>query len=560
MAALILPSRRIVSAYPAGTPSIDWDNPITKGLRGFLWMGGPKPVDLVEPLTQWATSGATRIQGGRGPLTSVTGAVTGVYTPRNSVASLGAWAITQLPISLFGFFSFDTTASTRNLLTVGQGSGIALLDVYGLRTRFARVYVDGVQKSAEGGTWSTGAAVRGAVFGPTNVKIYDEGAAVAQSFTDYTAGSVSYAPPYSRVAFLGDPDATPIVGTGYWAGVWAREFSAGEARSLQAQPFQMLRSQPRKFFLVSAGGAITLVGSGAAQAATSGAGALTQAHALLGAGSAQAAASATAAIAQAHTLAGAASTQAAACSTGAITLSQQLTTPSNTQAASSGTGALTQVHALAGAATAQAAASGTGALSQVHALVGAGSAQAATSSTGELTSAGSLQAAPSSQAATSGTGVITQVQALAGAASAQAAASGTGTLTQVQQLTTASASQSATSGTGAVTVGVVIHLAAAACSQAATVATGAIAQAHQLLSVACTQAAASGVAALTQLHQLLGATCAQVAASAGVAVVLGEIAASTFYAITVAGRSLAVTVPARTLSVSVAAYTYAIRR
>lgn len=417
MAALILPSRRIASAYPSGTPAIDWDNPITKGLRGFLWCGGPRPVDLVEPLTQWLTSGATRIQGGRGPVTSVTGALTGIYTPRNSVAPLGSWAVTQLPVSLFGFFSFSTVASTRSLLQVGYGGGVALLDAYGARARYARSYVDGTARAAEAGTWSSGETVRGMVVLPTEMVLYDEGVPAAYS-AGYAGSYLTYPTPYSRVSFLGDPDATPVTGTGYWAGMWARGLSAGEARSLQAQPFQMLRSQPRKFFLVSSGGALNLVGSGAAQAATSGTGAIIQAHALASSTSTQGATSSAAAITQTHILVANPVAQAATSGTGAIAQAHQLVAQACAQAASSSAAAITQGSAitLAGAACNQAAVSGTGLVTQYHQLVAAPSVQDAVASASAIVQAHLLAAAACVQAATSGVGSIADEGDLATAA------------------------------------------------------------------------------------------------------------------------------------------------
>jgi len=189
--------------------------------------------------------------GGRGPITSTAGAVTGIYTPRNSVAPLGRWAIPTVPLSLFGFFSFTSSASTRSLLAVGYGA-LQALDTYGARGRMVRAYVDGTARSAESGTWSAGEAVRGMVVTSTTVSGYDAGAKFADS-APYSGAGVAYPAPYSRVSFMGDPDSTPVSGAGYWLGIWARELSAGEVHSLSEAPFQLLRARSRRFVVGASG-------------------------------------------------------------------------------------------------------------------------------------------------------------------------------------------------------------------------------------------------------------------------------------------------------------------
>ena len=132
--------------------------------------------------------------------------------------------------------------------------------------------------------------------------------------------------------------------------------------------------------------AITLTGSDATQASTSGTGSITQVHALTGSDAAQAAASGTGAITQVHALSGADCTQAAASGTGVVSVGGTitLTGADSTIAASSAAGAISQVHQLVSAGTAQTGSSGTGALIQAHGLMAEACTQAAISGTGAI--------------------------------------------------------------------------------------------------------------------------------------------------------------------------------
>lgn len=441
------------TSQPQGAVGIDWSNPLTRGLTlslplsagsGYASLGTDKRVATINgPVTKGVTSKGTAakfngtgyIDLGSAALISDTTPVTiTLYEEQDTVSAYstllslvaGSIAWTWLRGTSEGYYcSFGPTSgglNTRNFNSLGA-------PVAGEKVRFIITCPNGLGSYAGLRCWANGVEL-------TSVTTNYGSAAASTNKIGWDGVDNKVNARISDVNLIGR--------------VWLDT----EIQAYFDNPYQLFTSIQRRILVASIGGgtSYTLIGDATAQAASSGAGVITQAHALAGAGTAQEATSGSGAITQVHALAGG----------------------STTQAATSGTSTIMQEQILLGVATSQSATSGAGTISSSAAVVtqgalnsdslnafelnsdgpglaGASSSQTATSSTGAITQSQILIGATTGQVAVSGSVVITQAHALAGAASFQNNATTAWAISQVHQLLVAACSQAALSSTGPVT-------------------------------------------------------------------------------------------------------------
>lgn len=184
---------------------------------------------------------------------------------------------------------------------------------------------------------------------------------------------------------------TPLFtgGAGYFA-LWNRGLSDTEIRNFQSNPFAVIQAQPRRIFVVPAGGSINLVGSNAAQSNLSSTGSITQVNILAGANSSQANAGSTGAIilGSGIILVGANASQINSSGLGAIVVvgAVNLAGANCSQANASGSGAITQVLVLSPQSCLQGNLSSGGSITRVQTFAGASCIQINLCSTGAISS------------------------------------------------------------------------------------------------------------------------------------------------------------------------------
>lgn len=214
---------------------LDWDNPINRGLIGFVWAGPGGPRDLIDPELSLSRSGVTE-EPATGGIASIVGtaANSGVYTPR---VTYGAWRPTTVPITLAAFMGHTTPAGSRPIAgTINGSTGYGLWDLFGSRDRRAAAKVGGTNRTRDSGQWSTGAKVRGMTVTDTALTGYDDG--LSFGTTSYSsATSLDYEGTFDRLYLLGSPDNSSSAGEGYWMALWNRALSADEMLHLADDPW-----------------------------------------------------------------------------------------------------------------------------------------------------------------------------------------------------------------------------------------------------------------------------------------------------------------------------------
>lgn len=213
-------------------PRVDFGCPLAIGLKGLLWMGNGRPVDLVTLLYATQTNAALKAQS-RGLAQTVTSAGgNGISYAR---LANSAWRISGA-LSCFSFFNHTTPGSSRALAGAGSGgaSGYMLSDRFGARTREVNIVTSGGSGNVSAGTWSSVPTVRGLTWDGTTLTGYDDGISFG---TATSSGTVTYDGTFSRVFFLGNADQNSAAGHGYWMAVWNRPLSKVETAYLAANPF-----------------------------------------------------------------------------------------------------------------------------------------------------------------------------------------------------------------------------------------------------------------------------------------------------------------------------------
>lgn len=234
-------------------PLLDRQHLLAVGLKGLVWMGDGRPVDLVTRL--YATqSGAIEKAQSRGLAQTITtgGSSNGVYYGR---LANPAWAITGA-LSFFAFFDHVTPASS--LLLAGYNSGGAkgygIEDRFGARTREVFIQVSS-NLAASSGTWVARPSVRGLTWDGATLTGFDDGASFA---TASGSGSVVYDGTFDHLGFLGNPDQFSAAGHGYWMAVWNRALSKAEVALLSAYPFILFFAERGRTVSASASTLYTL--------------------------------------------------------------------------------------------------------------------------------------------------------------------------------------------------------------------------------------------------------------------------------------------------------------
>ncbi len=384
-------------------PELNWDDPITQGLLGFVWMGGRgTPTELVPAARNTYTILHAGIQhlarkGGAASVWDGT-ATNGVYTARNAY---GTWKPSDAPITFLIYGDHTTPASSRPLCgTPVNSKGWGLQDLYGARSRYISAHVGGTLRTASAGTWATGPTVRGLSATTTELKGWDEGALWATTAYS-TTSTLGYDASFGRLFTGGNPDSgAAAAGYGYWMALWSRELSAAEHRRIAVDPLCML--VPRTVHVASAAAAGGSVGAADGTSTASAVGASLSAAG--GASAGVATASATGAATAAG--AGLADGLAAATATGAALAAAVGTSDGLATVAAIGASLAATTGAAAGVATAEAAGSSTAGDQGVGAAAGTSTVSAVgasiSASIGE--SAGtSTASAVSSSSSTTGT-------------------------------------------------------------------------------------------------------------------------------------------------------------
>lgn len=253
----MLLNRKITKNQPQCTPGVNWANPLTQGLIGLVWTGGPGgPRDIVFQPFAISTTAVTITPKSIGNASVVTTpSSSGVYTGRNDY---GQWKIASPPFTFASLFDYVTPASSRPEVGCVQSNlGYGFWDLYGLRNRLASVYIGGARRDASVGVWNSGPGVRAMTVTDTNLIGYDGGIQFAS--TTYASSTViSYDNTYGRLYALGSPDNASSAGEVYWMAVWNRVLSPNENLSLARDPWQLFFSSSSSMYgYISSGGSFT---------------------------------------------------------------------------------------------------------------------------------------------------------------------------------------------------------------------------------------------------------------------------------------------------------------
>lgn len=253
------------TTQPDGEPDVDWNNPITKNLRGLLWTGPHGSRELVGR-SQWPVD--------RGVVRAPTRHGVGSYIANaldNSINGIRAdqitptidwrqnWMINTLPLSLMQFAEIGTHASSSAIGGVSGNNQLqyGLMINYGTRTRGCavnngvfggRIFVDGSSHyTIPGDTqWSTGFTVKGFVATPSEMLLYDEGLLKAYLASGHSLPML-YDATYAQPYFIRGNMSGGTDGTGFWQAVWDRALSAEESMSLHQSPWQLFK--PKRILL-----------------------------------------------------------------------------------------------------------------------------------------------------------------------------------------------------------------------------------------------------------------------------------------------------------------------
>jgi len=253
----MLLNRKITKNQPQCVPGINWANPLTQGLIGLIWTGGPGgPVDIVFQPFSLSTTNVTITPKSKGNASVVTvPSSSGVYSNRNDY---GQWKIASPPFTFAALFDYVTPASSRPEVGCVQGNlGYGFWDLYGLRNRLASVYIGGSRKDVSSGVWNSGPGVRAMTVTDTNLIGYDGGIQFA-STTYASSTSITYDNTYGRLYALGSPDNASSAGEVYWMAVWNRVLSPNEINSVSKDPWQLFFSSAFSMYgYISSGGSFT---------------------------------------------------------------------------------------------------------------------------------------------------------------------------------------------------------------------------------------------------------------------------------------------------------------
>lgn len=237
---------------PIGRVEIDWDNPLTQGLRMFVLFQGNVPYDLVT--------------GRRLDISASTGTVD--YSPANGEFALNvnssAIAVNTEPtpegITIFGRIKADQTTATERFLNLGNSASNEFASVFfhsGGKIRF--------QGTDNGGTIrytvnSTDNYVADKYYSITavsnifsqNVVLYMDNDIVQSAAASFTA------PTMDRFGFGGRYMNGSWANTGNgdisYAGYFVRDLTQAEAQALNADPYQILKPAKPVFYFIPAGG------------------------------------------------------------------------------------------------------------------------------------------------------------------------------------------------------------------------------------------------------------------------------------------------------------------
>lgn len=233
------------SQPPENTP-LNKEDPITKGLIGFLWMSGSQPKDLISGQYAKVTNAPpTPCKNGIARVApSVSG--NGVYYDRQ--ANTG-WFTTG-PLSFMVFENHTTANSTSPFAAAGHGtSGYHIDDQYG-GTRTRRVGIttsSGDTTASDAAAWNSNETIRGLTWDGATLSGYEGDKVFA---TAAWTGTVTY-DSFARVFWSSNPDGVANVGgTGYWMAAWDRVLTQAEIERLNDTPWCMF--EPHQYLTPSA--------------------------------------------------------------------------------------------------------------------------------------------------------------------------------------------------------------------------------------------------------------------------------------------------------------------
>lgn len=420
----------LIYTQPQGFAQIDWGNPITRGILGEInaaspgigaaYVGGANSTVVTPMGLAHAGNGSRFIWKDSQPIGSAATIllISNVRNKSDGTNIFGGIGTTTAGNQFFAFQGPQSGASFRAVIRLANGGGFTSRESASIPSAGADI---------------TDLSVWCAVYdGTTNLRLYRDG--VDDSGTNINTAASGAATGLNCFSLGGinrGTDSFAVSGQNQALIVpWNRALSVDEAKSITANPWQIFKSQSRRIFVASAGGAAALASNAAAQASASAA--ATTAIPITAA--ALSIASASGALSTAIPLSGVAASVASG--SGALTAQVRLSADALAQAVSAA--ALSSGIILTAAAVAQAAAAGT--LSSAIQLIANAAAQA--SAPASLT-AGSSGLAANAQASASASAALTIQIQLSAAALAQATASASLTAASSGLSATASASASA---------------------------------------------------------------------------------------------------------------------
>lgn len=250
------------TTQPDGEPDVDWNNPITKDLRGLVWTGPNQPRELVGGI-QWPNaSSVLKVSTPYGVSTENTSTNGGVYSVRQnqetSANNASNWRPTAPPATIAFFGSITNPGASRAFFgVVGSGGteGLVMTSAYATATRFAHVGTGAGTRAAVDGSssptipgdtvWYSGVGLKVVTVDSALIKIYDHG--LLRATNAGSASNIFYDTTFGRAHALGSSDTTGLLGVMYWGGIWGRALDADEILSLQQNPWQLFK--PKRILL-----------------------------------------------------------------------------------------------------------------------------------------------------------------------------------------------------------------------------------------------------------------------------------------------------------------------